>query len=137
MLKDIDAFRGGMFLLVLLALVTLSACAGPSGLRPDDRVQEWTLIFEGFSLEEMVTMERGLEMFIGYAGHRPGNGIKTNRHHEYWYRSSIISAKMEQNLHRLLKKFDYRGRIYMSGLKVEVRKDPDPIQARPSNSQGW
>lgn len=108
---------------------------GPDGR--GGRLQEWTLVFDGFSLDEMTEMEKILEIFSGYAGHRPSNGMKTNRHHEYWYKSSINSAKLEQNLHKLLKKFNHQGRIYMSGLKVEIKKDPKPIQQSQVKSDEW
>lgn len=108
---------------------------GPGG--KGGRLQEWTLIFDGFSLDEMTEMEKILEVFTGYAGHRPSNGIKTNRHHEYWYKSSINSAKMEQNLNKLLKKFNHEGRIYMSGLTVEVKKSARPIQKSQPKSDEW
>lgn len=108
---------------------------GPDGT--GGRLQEWTLVFDGFSLDEMTEMESILEIFTGYAGHRPSNGPKTNRHHEYWYKSSISSAKMEQNLHKLLKKFNHQGRIYMSGLNVEVKKDANPVQQTQPKSDEW
>ncbi len=102
------------------------------------RLQEWTLIFDGFSLNEMTEMEKILAIFSGYDSHRPkSNAMKTNLHHEYWYRSSINSAKMEQNLNKLLHKYNHDGRVYMSGLEVKVSKAPKPIQKRTPKESEW
>jgi hypothetical protein len=102
------------------------------------RLQEWTLIFDGFTRGEMMEMVEILERFTGYAGLRTKtNGIKTNLHHEYWYKSSINSSKMERNLHKLLEEFKHEGRVYMSGLKVEVKKSPKPTQIGQPESDEW
>jgi hypothetical protein len=102
------------------------------------RLQEWTLIFDGFTLDEITEMEKILAIFTGYDSHRPkSNSVKTNLHHEYWYKSSIDSAKMEQNMHKLLKKFNHDGRIYMNGLEVSVKKAPKPIQKRTQQDSEW
>lgn len=102
------------------------------------RLQEWTLIFDGFTLDEMAEMEKVLAIFTGYDSHRvKSNAVKTGLHHEYWYRSSINSAKMEQNLNKLLKKFNHDGRVYMSGLEVKVTKAPKPVQRRTPKDSEW
>ena len=102
------------------------------------RLQEWTLIFDGFSLAEMTEMEQILAIFTGYDSHRPkSNALSTNLHHEYWYRSSIDSAKLKQNMYKLLKKYNHDGRVYISGLEVKVEKIAKVNQLRKQTESDW
>ncbi|MGE4557528.1 MAG: hypothetical protein AB7D07_11960 [Desulfovibrionaceae bacterium] len=102
------------------------------------RLQEWTLIFDGFSADEMAAVEDYLVIFSGYDSHRPKpNALNTSSHHEYLYRSSIDSAKLQSNLNKMLNKMNIKGRIYISGLEVKVVQQNGVRQRRVQKQSEW
>jgi hypothetical protein len=102
------------------------------------RLQEWTLVFDGFSADEAGSVEDYLVIFSGYDSHRPKpNALNTSLHHEYLYRSSIDSAKLQRNLNKMLHKLNIQGRIYMSGLEAKVVKQKGVRQRKVQQQSEW
>lgn len=102
------------------------------------RLVEWTLIFDGFNSDDMLDVEDLLVKFTGYDSYRPkSNALNTSTHHELWYKSSIDSAHLERNMTRMLKKFNMKGRVYISGTEVKVVKQHSVKQRKKKNNDGW
>ena len=101
-------------------------------------VVEWTLTFDGFTMDEMMDIEDYLVIFTGYDSHRPcSNCVNTNSLHNYWYKSSIDTAKMKRNMYKLMKKLQYNTNIQMGSRKVEIKKLNAPKQRKKSASSEW
>jgi hypothetical protein len=99
---------------------------------------EWTLIFDGYNDDEMIEMEDYLIIFSGYDSHRPKkNGLNTSLHHEYLYKSSIDSAKLKRNMHKMLKKLNFNGRSSMSGNEILVKKIKRVKQRQKKTNSEW
>ena len=91
--------------------------------RSGGRVVEYTLVFDNFSTNQMMAFEEYLEIFSGYVSHRPAsNGLNTSTHHEYWYNSSINTAKLRRNLNKALNKLNLNGRITFADNKFEITR---------------
>jgi len=106
--------------------------------QPGGQLIEWTLIFDGFTADDMMEMEDYLVIFSGYDSHRPKkNALNTSTHHEYLYKSSIDSAKLKSNFNKALKKMNMDGRIYTSGNEVKVVKSAKVRQRRVKEQSEW
>lgn len=102
------------------------------------RLVEWTLIFDGFDTDDMMDIEDLLVKFTGYDSYRPkSNALNTSTHHELWYKSTIDSAHLERNMNRMLKKFNMKGRVYISGNEIKIVKMHQVKQRRKNNNDGW
>jgi hypothetical protein len=106
--------------------------------QPGGQLIEWTLIFDGFTADDMMDMEEYLVIFSGYDSHRPKkNALNTSTHHEYLYKSSINSAKLKTNFTKALDKMNLDGRIYVSGNEVKVVKSAKVRQRRVKEQSEW
>lgn len=57
---------------------------------------EFTLVFNGFDREDMMSVEESWVRFEGYVGHRPIRSTPTRR--EIWYRTGSSGALLERSL---------------------------------------
>ncbi len=94
----------------------------------------FSLVFEGFSSDDMFDIEEYLVVFSGYKTHRPV--YSGRRHHEYWYESSITATRLNRNLRKMMDHLGARGRVAFSGnefvlTKIESRK------RRKLNPEDW
>jgi hypothetical protein len=106
--------------------------------QPGGQLIEWTLVFDGFTADDMMSMEEYLVIFSGYDSHRPKkNALNTSTHHEYLYKSSIDSAKLKTNFTKALDKMNMDGRIYVSGNEVKVVKSAKVRQRRVKEQSEW
>jgi len=106
--------------------------------QPGGQLIEWSLIFDGFTADDMMNMEEYLVIFSGYDSHRPKkNALNTSTHHEYLYKSSINSAKLKTNFNKALKKMNMQGRVYTSGNEVKVVKSAKVRQRRVKEQSEW
>lgn len=95
----------------------------PSGGRGDSGTAldgAYTLIFDGFSREEVMRFEEYLVQFSGYQTHRPT--YTSARRAEYWYESTITPARLDRNLNRMLEEVGVRGNVQFSLNKITVQK---------------
>lgn len=99
---------------------------------------EWTLTFDGFSMDDMMEIEDYLVIFSGYDSHRPcGNCVNTSKRHAYWYKSTIGTAKMKRNMYKLMKKLQYQANIQIADRTVEIKKLNANRQRKKANSSEW
>ncbi|NDV26352.1 hypothetical protein [Desulfovibrio sp. JC010] len=115
-----------------------SGGGGGSGIGSGGRLLEWTLIFDGFSDDDMLDVEDYITIFTGYDSHRPkSNALNTSSHHELWYKSSIDSAHLKRNMVRMLRKLNMKGRVYISGNEVKIVKQHRVKQRRKQSNSEW
>lgn len=115
-----------------------SGSGGGSGIGSSGRLLEWTVIFDGFSDDDMLDVEDYITIFTGYDSHRPkSNALNTSSHHEMWYKSSIDSAHLKRNMVRMLRKLNMKGRVYISGNEVKIVKQHRVKQRRKQSNSEW
>ncbi len=99
---------------------------------------EWNLVFDGFTEDDVQTIQEFLIQFDGYDSHRPKrNGGNANTYHEYLYKSSIDSAELKRQLYKTLKKLKMRNRIYFSGNTFKIEKLAKSRQRRAKRQSEW
>ena len=80
--------------------------------------REYNLYFDNFTRYDCMDVEEYLVIFSGYQHHRP---IDTSRRHcEYWYQSTISSAKLNQNIHRMLEQLDIKANVQFQSNTLRV-----------------
>jgi hypothetical protein len=90
------------------------------GQSPVKPLGAFTLVFDGFTPEEIMAMEEYLVVFSGYHSHRPiYNGYRRS---EIWYESSISSAKLDRNLKMMLDEMKMRGLVQYAGDTYTVKR---------------
>jgi hypothetical protein len=82
--------------------------------------QAYSLIFDNFTPSEMQQIEEYLVIFSGYNAHRPT--YSSLRRAEYWYESSIKSAKLNRNLNKMLAEINLRAMVTFSDNTYTVKK---------------
>lgn len=103
-----------------------------------DIAKEWKLVFDGFSDDDMFEIDEYIVIFSGYKSHRPDPAaMNTSKHHVYLYKSSIDSAKMKRNLHKMFEKLNMEARTGISGLEVEMKKVPGVKQRTKKKDSEW
>ncbi|TIH18539.1 hypothetical protein D0S45_04805 [Marinifilum sp. JC120] len=109
-----------------------------SGIGSSGRLLEWTLVFDGFSDDDMLDVEDYITIFTGYDSHRPkSNALNTSSHHEMWYKTSIDSSHLKRNMVRMLRKLNMKGRVYISGNEVKIVKQHRVKQRRKQSNTDW
>ena len=80
----------------------------------------FSLVFEGFSEDDMLDMEEYIVVFKGYERHRT---VYSGRmHHEYWYESSSTATRLNRNLRKMLDHIGISGRVRFSGNEYVVTR---------------
>jgi hypothetical protein len=80
----------------------------------------FTIVFEGFSEDDVLDMEEYLVVFKGYRRHR---AVYAGRlHHEYWYESSSTATRLNRNLRKMLDHIGISGRVRFSGNEYVLKK---------------
>lgn len=80
----------------------------------------YNLVFNGFTPEDRMAMEEYLVIFSGYRAHRPA--YCGARRCEYWYESTIGTAKLTRNLQKMLAVLDIKGLVQFSGNTYIIEK---------------
>lgn len=78
----------------------------------------YNLVFSNFSADERMDIEEYLVIFSGYESHRPVDCSR--RHCEYWYQSSISSAKLNRNIQRMLEQLEIQSNVQFEGNTITV-----------------
>lgn len=99
-------------------------CGGSSSHDFDDSKggfsTAYTVIFDGFTVDEVLVMEDYIAEFSGYESHRV---IYTGgRRSEWWYETSMRSASLNRNFTQLLNKVGVRGVVQFSGNTYTIKK---------------
>ena len=95
-------------------------------------VNTWTLVFDGFTDEDMLFAEDYLAVFSGYQSHRPIYCIP--RHCEISYKSSIEDARLVRNLGLMLDRIGVSGRVFAAPGEITIAKIRS--QERRTNADG-
>jgi hypothetical protein len=81
---------------------------------------KYSLLFEGFSTDDILDIEEYLVVFRGYESHRPIYSSRSRS--EFWYTSEITTSRLTRNLRKMLKALGVRGRVGFSGNEYTVTK---------------
>lgn len=95
----------------------------------------WTLVFEGFTPQDMMRFDEYLVQFTGYKSHRII--YSSSRRQEMWLESSIESARLNRNMNRLLEETGHKGIVQMSGSKVKITKIIMRGESKPPANGDW
>ncbi|WP_419658798.1 hypothetical protein Dvar_76410 [Desulfosarcina variabilis str. Montpellier] len=99
---------------------------------------EYNLVFDNFSKDDMMGLEEYLEIFSGYISYRPDPAaMNTATHHEFIYNSRIGAAKLERNLHKALSKLNMKGQITIDGRTYNVKKVGLPKDRSQPSDEQW
>ncbi|MBT3330451.1 MAG: hypothetical protein HN394_03005 [Rhodospirillaceae bacterium] len=80
----------------------------------------YSLVFRGFTPDDMLEIEGYIVSFQGYEHHRP---VKSSmRSNEYWYESKSKTARLNRNLRLMLDHIGVKGRVVYSGNAFEIDK---------------
>ena len=97
-----------------------STSLSSTGTSNDGLSTAFTIVFDGFTPEEVINAEEYLVVFQGYEHHRP---VQTSqRYAEYWYETSSESARLQRNLNKLVERLGLRARITFSGNTYTLEK---------------
>lgn len=86
----------------------------------------YSLVFNGFTPEEMTRVEEYIVSFKGYDHHRPMRAQLTST--EYWYETCSDAARLNRNLRLMAEQMGLETRIGMVGNKIEVDKIAQPMK---------
>jgi hypothetical protein len=78
----------------------------------------YNLVFNNFTADERMDIEEYLVIFTGYQSHRTVDCSR--RHCEYWYNSTIASARLNRNIQRMLEQLDIQSNVQFQGNTVTV-----------------
>jgi hypothetical protein len=95
---------------------------------------QYTLIFDGFSQDDMLDIEHYLEIFSGYKSLHYRTSER--RYSELDYRAQISRAKLTRNLNRVLSELSMDGAVKVTGDTVKITK----LQQKSStkfDTEGW
>ena len=95
----------------------------------------FNLIFEGFTPEDMMSIEEYLVIFSGYTSHRPV--YSSHRRSEIWYESTIGSAKLNRNLKKMLGELELSGMVQFAGNTYNVKKIARRNEHKKPVSSDW
>lgn len=96
---------------------------------------EYVLKFENFDAQDRMDIEEYLVIFSGYKGHRPVQTMATSA--EYWYESTIGTAKLNRNLNKMLKHLDMRGMVSFSGNEFTIKQIKLRGYSRKGKDKDW
>lgn len=83
-------------------------------------VGAYTMIFQNFTEDEVLKIEEFMLDFSGYKTHRPVYTSK--RRAEFWYETTLKSAKLNRNVRKMLDVLDLRARVQFSGNTFTVQR---------------
>ena len=95
-------------------------------------VNEYHLIFDNFSAEQVMAIEEYLVVFSGYQSHRPT--YSSARRAELWYQSDIKLGRLQRNLHKMLDRLGFHARVSYSGNTFNIEQTV--IMAQTATLQG-
>ncbi len=97
--------------------------------------KDYMLVFDGFTPQEITTVEKYLVIFTDYCSHRPvDSGMKLTR---FSYESGISDAHLKRNLDRVLfEVFKAEGMVQQRGNEFTIRK-MGVVKTRPVQDSGW
>jgi len=80
----------------------------------------YSLVFDGFTPDEINRIEEYIVAFRGYQHHRPVSS--SLRHAEYWYETGSKVSRLNRNLRLMLDLMDIDGRVVYAGNTFSLEK---------------
>jgi hypothetical protein len=80
----------------------------------------FSLVFTGFTPDDMNEIEEYIVAFRGYEHHRPVSS--SLRSAEYWYETKSKSARLNRNLRLMMEHLGYEGRVTFKGSSFQIEK---------------
>jgi len=99
-----------------------------------DLANGFSLVFEGFTPDDLYDIEEYLVVFRGYKTHRPV--YSGRRHHEYWYESTISTNRLNRNLRKMMDHLGISARVGFSGNEYVMTKI-SPRKKRNLDPSNW
>ena len=115
----------GMDLGAVLAkkLDGISPASGSTSTSGDDKAgmsSAYTIVFSGFTPDEITSIEEYIVAFKGYEHHRLVSQLLWTN--EYWYETSSKAARLSRNLRLMLDQVGVEGRVAFSGNTFQLDK---------------
>jgi hypothetical protein len=101
-----------------------------------EMVNDYYLEFDGFSAQDVASIEEYLLVFSGYISHRPTQLRHTRT--TWLYRSTIGTAKLSRNILKLLEELNMRATINFEGNAFSIKRIT--LRSEKSNrdiTDGW
>jgi len=80
----------------------------------------YTLVFTGFTPDDITTIEEFIVAFKGYEHHRPISS--SLRSAEYWYETNSNSARLNRNLRLMMDHLEFEGRVTFKGSSFQIER---------------
>lgn len=126
----------GLILAKKLNWILNGDTAKSSSASTAEMFNDYYLEFDGFSAQDMASIEEYLLVFSGYISHRPIQQRHTRT--TLLYRSTISTAKLSRNIYKLLEELNMRATINFEGnafnLKRITLRGENPIR---DIADGW
>ncbi|MBT6588282.1 MAG: hypothetical protein HOO02_05170, partial [Rhodospirillaceae bacterium] len=86
----------------------------------DGLASAYSLVFTGFTPDDITSIEEYIVAFRGYEHHRPVSSSLRNA--EYWYETKSKSARLNRNLRLMMEHLGYEGRVTFKGSSFQIDK---------------
>jgi hypothetical protein len=86
----------------------------------DGLASAYSLVFTGFTPDDITEIEEYIVAFRGYEHHRPVSSSLRNA--EYWYETKSKSARLNRNLRLMMEHLGYEGRVTFKGSSFQIDK---------------
>jgi hypothetical protein len=86
----------------------------------DGLASAYSLVFTGFTPNDITSIEEYIVAFRGYEHHRPVSSSLRNA--EYWYETKSKSARLNRNLRLMMEHLGYEGRVTFKGSSFQIDK---------------
>ena len=86
----------------------------------DGLASAYSLVFTGFTPDDITSIEEYIVAFRGYEHHRPVSSSLRNA--EYWYETKSKSARLNRNLRLMMEHLGYEGRVAFTGSSFQIDK---------------
>ncbi len=80
----------------------------------------YSLVFTGFTPDDITTIEGYIVAFRGYEHHRPVSS--TLRSAEYWYETHSKSSRLNRNLRLMMDHLGFESRVTFKGSSFQIEK---------------
>ncbi len=120
--RELGMDLGAVLAAKLNGISAASGGAAPIGSGKDKTglSTAYTLVFSGFTPEDITAIETYITALKGYEHHRPVS--QSLRIYDYWYETSSKAARLSRNLRHMLDEMGIKGRIAFAGNRFTVEK---------------
>jgi hypothetical protein len=123
-LADIHSHQAGIVAVDLGALVAEKLRRGRAAAlgqkHRSNKTNQYSLIFEGFSTEEVIAIEFGFGTLSGYKTHRLA--YSGYRRSEIWYEAQTTTVKLNKQLQSMLDEMDLKSLVRLDGNEFLIKR---------------